>query len=464
MSQEFRIESDAIGEVQVPVEAAWMAQTQRSLQNFPTGARMPLGIIRALLNIKRAAAMANKANGSLAADMADAIVATIDGLLQLDDVELRKDFPLSVYQTGSGTQTNMNTNEVVAHLASEHSGLQILPNDHVNMGQSSNDIFPTAMHIVAVEAVDNVEKSLAHLIDELRVKQDAFWETIKVGRTHLQDATPLTFGQELSGYISALKHNQANIDALRPQLYELAMGGTAVGTGLNANTELGKAIAATISEVYGFPFTAESNKFYGLANHTAMNTVHGAFKSLAADLMKIGNDIRFLASGPRGGYGELSIPANEPGSSIMPGKVNPTQVEALTMAAVRVFGNDTTITMASSQGNFELNVFKPVMIDAFLESAELMAGTMTGFADRMIHGLDVKPARMRELLDNSLMTVTALSPHIGYHAAAEIAQAADKNGTTLKVAALESGDLTEEQYDEWMDFMAMTNLERSNKE
>ncbi|MDV8932738.1 class II fumarate hydratase [Leuconostoc citreum] len=463
MSQEYRIETDAIGEVKVPLDAAWMAQTQRSLQNFPTGARMPLAIIRALLNIKRAAALANQANGSLDSERANAIVTTIDSLLTLGDVDLRKAFPLSVYQTGSGTQTNMNTNEVVAHLASQQ-GVAVLPNDHVNMGQSSNDIFPTAMHIVAVAAVNQVEIAITHLIDELRVKQVAFWDVIKVGRTHLQDATPLTFGQELSGYIAALKHNLDNIAAIRPQLYELAMGGTAVGTGLNANTALGAKIAEIISDVYGFPFTGDSNKFYGLANHTALNTMHGALKSLAADLMKIGNDIRFLASGPRGGYGELKIPANEPGSSIMPGKVNPTQVEALTMAAVRVFGNDTTITMASSQGNFELNVFKPVMIDAFLESTDLLAGTMTGFADRLVRGLEVKPDRMRELLDNSLMTVTALSPHIGYHAAAEIAQSADKNGTTLKVAALASGEITEAQYDKWMDFMAMTNLERSHKE
>ena len=463
MSQEYRIETDAIGEVKVPLDAAWMAQTQRSLQNFPTGARMPLAIIRALLNIKRAAALANQANGSLDSERANAIVTTIDSLLTLGDVDLRKDFPLSVYQTGSGTQTNMNTNEVVAHLASQQ-GVAVLPNDHVNMGQSSNDIFPTAMHIVAVAAVNQVEIAITHLIDELRVKQVAFWDVIKVGRTHLQDATPLTFGQELSGYIAALKHNLDNIAAIRPQLYELAMGGTAVGTGLNANTALGAKIAEIISDVYGFPFTGDSNKFYGLANHTALNTMHGALKSLAADLMKIGNDIRFLASGPHGGYGELKIPANEPGSSIMPGKVNPTQVEALTMAAVRVFGNDTTITMASSQGNFELNVFKSVMIDAFLESTDLLAGTMTGFADRLVRGLEVNPDRMRELLDNSLMTVTALSPHIGYHAAAEIAQSADKNGTTLKVAALASGEITEAQYDEWMDFMAMTNLERSHKE
>lgn len=463
MSQEYRIETDAIGEVKVPLDAAWMAQTQRSLQNFPTGARMPLAIIRALLNIKRAAALANQANGSLDSERANAIVTTIDSLLTLGDVDLRKDFPLSVYQTGSGTQTNMNTNEVVAHLASQQ-GVAVLPNDHVNMGQSSNDIFPTAMHIVAVAAVNQVEIAITHLIDELRVKQVAFWDVIKVGRTHLQDATPLTFGQELSGYIAALKHNLDNIAAIRPQLYELAMGGTAVGTGLNANTALGAKIAEIISDAYGFPFTGDSNKFYGLANHTALNTMHGALKSLAADLMKIGNDIRFLASGPRGGYGELKIPANEPGSSIMPGKVNPTQVEALTMAAVRVFGNDTTITMASSQGNFELNVFKSVMIDAFLESTDLLAGTMTGFADRLVRGLEVNPDRMRELLDNSLMTVTALSPHIGYHAAAEIAQSADKNGTTLKVAALASGEITEAQYDEWMDFMAMTNLERSHKE
>ncbi|WP_270339699.1 class II fumarate hydratase [Leuconostoc citreum] len=463
MSQEYRIETDAIGEVKVPLDAAWMAQTQRSLQNFPTGARMPLAIIRALLNIKRAAALANQADGSLDSERANAIVTTIDSLLTLGDVDLRKDFPLSVYQTGSGTQTNMNTNEVVAHLASQQ-GVAVLPNDHVNMGQSSNDIFPTAMHIVAVAAVNQVEIAITHLIDELRVKQVAFWDVIKVGRTHLQDATPLTFGQELSGYIAALKHNLDNIAAIRPQLYELAMGGTAVGTGLNADTALGAKIAEIISDAYGFPFTGDSNKFYGLANHTALNTMHGALKSLAADLMKIGNDIRFLASGPRGGYGELKIPANEPGSSIMPGKVNPTQVEALTMAAVRVFGNDTTITMASSQGNFELNVFKPVMVDAFLESTDLLAGTMTGFADRLVRGLEVNPDRMRELLDNSLMTVTALSPHIGYHAAAEIAQSADKNGTTLKVAALASGEITEAQYDEWMDFMAMTKLERSHKE
>ena len=461
----YRVESDTLGPVEIPEKALWGPQTQRSKDNFHTGALMPIGIIRALLQIKLAAAQANIEAGTETEEKGRAIIEAIHQLLDLNNEELQPYFPLHVYQTGSGTQTNMNVNEVVANLANKNNpGLDILPNDDVNMGQSSNDIFPTAMHIVAVAAVNQVEIAITHLIDELRVKQVAFWDVIKVGRTHLQDATPLTFGQELSGYIAALKHNLDNIAAIRPQWYELAMGGTAVGTGLNADTALGAKIAEIISDAYGFPFTGDSNKFYGLANHTALNTMHGALKSLAADLMKIGNDIRFLASGPRGGYGELKIPANEPGSSIMPGKVNPTQVEALTLAAVRVFGNDTTITMSSSQGNFEFNVFKPVMIDAFLESTDLLAGTMTGFADRLVRGLEVNPDRMRELLDNSLMTVTALSPHIGYHAAAEIAQSADKNGTTLKVAALASGEITEAQYDEWMDFMAMTNLERSHKE
>ena len=463
MSENYRIESDSLGEVKVPAQANWEAQTQRSLENFPTGEKMPLAIIRALLNLKLAAAKANKENGSLAADKADAIIATIDELLALDDAALRADFPLSIYQTGSGTQTNMNTNETVAYLASKR-GVAVHPNDDVNKGQSSNDIFPTAMNMVASAAVADLEKAISHLIDELRVKQDAFWEVVKVGRTHLQDATPLTFGQEVSGYIAALKHDLSYLESLKPSLYELAMGGTAVGTGLNANPELGDKIAAMVGEVYGFPFTAKSNKFYGLAHHSQLNVVHGAIKTLASDLFKIAQDVRFLASGPRGGYGELHIPANEPGSSIMPGKVNPTQAEAVTMAALRVFGNDVTIGMAASQGNYEMNVYKPVLIAAFLESAELLTGTMTGFADKMIHGLEVNRARMEELLDNSLMTVTALSPHIGYHDSAEIAQKADREGTTLKSAALASGKVTEAQYDEWMDFMAMTNLERSHKE
>ncbi len=463
MSENYRIEKDTLGEVKVPQNAHWSAQTQRSLENFPTGEKMPLPIIRALLNLKRAAALSNQQLGQMEDEKTEIIAQTITELLAQSDTDLRKDFPLSVYQTGSGTQTNMNVNEVVAHLASR-SALEILPNDDVNRGQSSNDIFPTAMNIVAVEAVTSLEQATQHLIDELRIKQDEFWTVVKVGRTHLQDATPLTVGQEISGYLSALKHDLAYLQTLKPSLYELAIGGTAVGTGLNANSELGENIAAQMSELYGVPFTAKSNKFYGLAHHSALVTVHGAIKTLAADLIKIANDIRFLASGPRAAYGELKIPANEPGSSIMPGKVNPTQAESLTMAAVRVLGNDVTIGFAASQGNFEMNVYKPVLIASFLESANLLTGTLSGFADKLIAGLEINAPRMEELLEHSLMTVTALSPHIGYHAAAEIAQKAEQDGTTLRTAALASGKISAVEYDKWMDFSAMTNLERSEKE
>ena len=403
---EYRTEEDTLGPVKIPADALWGPQTERSRHNFPTGQYMPLPVIRALLNIKKAAAQANLELAQIDEVRGNLIIEAIDSLLALDDEELRKDFPLKVYQTGSGTQTNMNTNEVVAHKAHElNPDVEILPNDHVNMGQSSNDTFPTAMNMAAVDAVAKLEKATQHLIDELKVKQDQYWRTVKVGRTHLQDATPLTFGHE---------------------------------------------------------FTAKSNKFYGLAHHSGLNVVHGAIKTLAADVFKIAQDIRFLASGPRAGYGELNIPANEPGSSIMPGKVNPTQAEAVTMAAMRVFGNDVVVSMSSSQGNFEMNVYKPVLIDAFLESADLLAGTMTGFADKMIHGLTVNEERMAELLDNSLMTVTALSPHIGYHDSAVIAQTADREGTTLREAALKSGKVTEAQYDEWMDYTKMTNIDREN--
>ncbi|QDK70843.1 class II fumarate hydratase [Lactococcus protaetiae] len=460
---ETRDEYDTLGKVKVPLEANWQAQTQRSLENFPTGEKMPLGVIRALLNLKKAAAISNAVLGQLEKEKSDAISTTIEELLLRSDGELRADFPLSIYQTGSGTQTNMNVNEVVAHLAST-SQLTILPNDDVNRGQSSNDIFPTAMNIVAVEATTKLEQAVQTLIDSLRVKQEEFWTIVKVGRTHLQDATPLTVGQEISGYISALKHDLVYLQQLRPTLYELAIGGTAVGTGLNANPKLGECIAIKISALYGFPFSAKSNKFYGLAHHSGLSVVHGAIKTLAADLMKIADDIRFLASGPRAAYGEFNIPANEPGSSIMPGKVNPTQAEALTMAVLRVFGNDTTVTMASSQGNFEMNVYKPVLIAAFLESAELLTGTIIGFAQKTIAGLAINERRMEELLENSLMTVTALSPHIGYHAAAEIAQKAETEGLTLKAAAISSGLVSPSDFEQWMDFAAMTNLERSEKE
>ena len=462
MSQ-FRTEEDTLGPVQITQEALWGPQTERSRHNFPTGQFMPLAIIRALLNIKKAAAQANLELNQIDEAKGKLIIEAIDQLLVLPDDDLRKDFPLKVYQTGSGTQTNMNTNEVVANLAKRlNPDVTVLPNDDVNKGQSSNDVYPTAMNIVAVEALDQLLPAVQHLIDELKAKQEQYRHVVKVGRTHLQDATPLTFGQEVSGYVAALEHDRDYLKQLQPTLLELAIGGTAVGTGLNAAPGMPEKIAEKVSVVYGHEFTVKTNKFFGLANHSGLNVVHGALKTLAADMFKIAQDVRFLASGPRAGYGELNIPANEPGSSIMPGKVNPTQAEAVTMASLRVFGNDTVVSMAASQGNFEMNVYKPVMIDAFLESADLLTGTITGFADKMIAGLTVNDARMKELLDNSLMTVTALSPYIGYHDAAKIAQAADKAGSTLKEAALKSGKVTEEQYDEWMDMLKMTNVDKQD--
>ena len=456
----FRTEADTLGPVQIPAAALWGPQTERSRHNFPTGQFMPLAIIRALLNIKKAAAQTNLATDQLSPAKGQLIVQAIDELLALDDEALRQDFPLKVYQTGSGTQTNMNVNEVVANKCKQlQPELTILPNDDVNRGQSSNDTFPTAMNIVAVEALDQLLPAVQHLIDELKVKQDQYWHTVKVGRTHLQDATPLTFGQEVSGYVAALEHDLAYLQTLAPTLLELAIGGTAVGTGLNAAPGMADQIAAKMSAIYGHQFTAQTNKFYGLAHHSGLAVVHGALKTLAADLFKIAQDLRFLASGPRAGYGELNLPANEPGSSIMPGKVNPTQAEAVTMAVMRVFGNDVVVSMASSQGNFEMNVFKPVLVAAFLESTNLLTGTITGFADKLVHGLTVNEARMKELLANSLMTVTALSPHLGYHASAKIAQAAAQNGTTLREAALASGQVTAAQYDEWMDLLKMTNVD-----
>ena len=458
---EFRIEEDTLGEVKIPKTALWGPQTERSRNNFPTGRFMPIEIIRALLQIKKAAAQSNMELNQISEAKGKLIVESIDTLLALSDEDLRKDFPLKVYQTGSGTQTNMNCNEVVAHQAAKlNPELEILPNDDVNKGQSSNDIFPTAMNIVAADAVAKLEESAQHLIDELKKKQEKYWRVVKIGRTHLQDATPLTFGQEVSGWVSALEHDLEYLKQLDGTLLELAMGGTAVGTGLNAAPGFADVIAEKVGKVYGHEFTAKSNKFYGLSHHSNLNVVHGAMKTLADDLMKIANDVRFLASGPRAGYDELNIPANEPGSSIMPGKVNPTQAEAITMAAVRVTGNDVVVGMASSQGNFEMNVYEPVLIEAFLESADLLAGTMRGFADKMISGLTVNEARMKELVDNSLMTVTALSPHIGYHDSAKIAQKADKEGTTLREAAIASGKVTPEQFDEWVDPLKMTNIDR----
>lgn len=457
---EYRIEEDTLGAVKIPATAMWGAQTERSRNNFSTGNKMPLEIIKALLQIKKAAAIANNEAQAITEKKADLIVQAIDQLLSLSDEDLRKDFPLVVYQTGSGTQTNMNVNEVVAHVAKRiNSKVEILPNDDVNHGQSSNDIFPTAMNITAAIAVDKLEEATKHLIEELQKKQVKYWQIVKIGRTHLQDATPLTFGQEVSGWVSMLEHDLNYLKVLNKTLAELAIGGTAVGTGLNAAPHFDDKIAKQMSQVYQHNFTAETNKFYGLAAHSGLNVVHGAIKTLASDLMKIANDVRFLASGPRSGYGELNIPANEPGSSIMPGKVNPTQAEAITMAAARVMGNDVTVNVAASQGNFEMNVYKPVLISAFLESADLLTGTIYGFADKMIAGLTVNENRMKELVDQSLMTVTALSPHIGYHQSAEIAQQAQKDGSTLRQAALKSGLVTAEQFDKWVVPIDMTNIE-----
>ncbi|GAB5052832.1 class II fumarate hydratase [Pediococcus ethanolidurans] len=461
---DYRIEDDTLGPVKVPVDALWGAQTQRSLQNFSTGEKMPLVLIKVLLQLKKASAVANEDAGAISSEKATLIVTAINQLLSLDDDQLRKDFPLVVYQTGSGTQTNMNVNEVVANMAKRlNSKVEILPNDDVNHGQSSNDIFPTAMNITAAFSIEKLENAVQHLIDKLAAKQKEFWQVVKIGRTHLQDATPITFGQEISGWKSMLEHDLRYLKELSGTLNELAIGGTAVGTGLNAAPHFAEQVAQKMSAVYGIDFTADTNKFYGLAAHSSLNVVHGAMKTLASDLIKIANDVRFLASGPRAGYGEIRIPANEPGSSIMPGKVNPTQAEAITMAAVRVIGNDVVISLAASQGNFEMNVYKPVIISTFLESATLLTGTMTNFTDLMIAGLTVNQDRMKELVDRSLMMVTALSPHIGYHASAKIAQQAQKDGSTLRQAAIQSGKVTAKQYDAWVDPVKMTGINKQQK-
>lgn len=355
----------------------------------------------------------------------------------------------------------MNVNEVVAYLANRQNQLNILPNDDVNKGQSSNDIFPTAMNITAAQAILQVKTACKNMERVLEEKKQKYGTTVKIGRTHLQDATPITFAQELSGYQSMLFHDLHFIEDIEPSLRELAIGATAVGTGVNAHPKLAKMITTKLSAIYQISFTSDMNKFYGLSSHSQLNVMHGALKSLASDLMKIANDVRFLASGPRAGYGELTIPANEPGSSIMPGKVNPTQAEALTMAVTRVMGNDTTITVAASQGNFEMNVYKPVLITAFLESAELLAGTIQSFTEKCLSGLQANESRMKKSVEQSLMLVTALSPHIGYEESAKIAQKAEKDNTTLKEAAIASGKVTSEQFDAWIVPLAMTNIQKN---
>ncbi|MBC1225515.1 class II fumarate hydratase [Listeria booriae] len=449
-----RIERDTIGEIAVPGDKFWGAQTERSRQNFKIGEeKMPREIIKAFARLKKATARSNADLGKLAQDKAEAIAAVCDRIVT---GELDGHFPLVVWQTGSGTQSNMNVNEVVAFVADA----DVHPNDDVNMSQSSNDTFPTAMHIAAYEVI--AEDLMPELVEMRRVlgeKKEKYWRMVKIGRTHLQDATPLTLGQEISGWESMIRHAEKFILDSSDHLLELAIGGTAVGTGLNATADFGERVAKHLEADTGYAFRSAENKFYALTSHGELNFVHGALRSLAADLMKIANDVRFLASGPRSGIGELTIPANEPGSSIMPGKVNPTQCEALTMVAAQVMGNDTTINVAASQGNFELNVYKPVIIYNFLQSVRLLADGMRSFRIHCLGGLEANEDAMQELVDRSLMLVTALNPHIGYEKAAKIAKTAFAEDLSLKEAAIRSGFVTAEQFEAWIDPLAMTNLD-----
>jgi len=453
---DYRIERDTFGEIRVPADRLWGAQTQRSLENFRISSeRMPLELIRALAKVKRACAVVNRELGALDASKADAIVAAADEVLAgKHDAE----FPLVVWQTGAGTQTNMNMNEVLANRASELLGGErgekrlVHPNDDVNKGQSSNDVFPTAMHVAAVEALHGrVVPSVRALRDALAAKAAEFKDVVKIGRTHLQDATPLTLGQEFSGYVSQLEHGVAHVQASLTHLCELAIGGTAVGTGLNAHPEFGARVAKELQRVTpGIPFVPARNKFEALAANDALVHAHGALKTLAASLTKIANDVRWLASGPRSGIGEITIPENEPGSSIMPGKVNPTQSEAMTMLCAQVFGNDVAINIGGASGNFELNVFKPLIAQNFLQSARLLAEGCESFRKNCAVGIAPNRERIAELMRRSLMLVTALNPHIGYDQAAKIAKKAHADGTTLREAALALGVVTAEQFDAWV--------------
>ncbi|MEO8164203.1 MAG: class II fumarate hydratase [Betaproteobacteria bacterium] len=450
-----RIERDSFGEIEVRADRLWGAQTQRSLQNFRISSeRMPQELIHALARVKRACARVNAELGQLDEKKAGAIIAAADEVIagQHD-----AHFPLAVWQTGSGTQTNMNLNEVLANRASELLGGErgrnrlVHPNDDVNKGQSSNDVFPTAMHVAAVSAlIEKLLPSLYRLRATLLEKSQAFGDIVKIGRTHLQDATPLTLGQEFSGYVSQLEHGIEHVQASLAHLSELALGGTAVGTGLNAHPEFGLRVAGLLAQSTGHDFLTARNKFEALAANDALVHAHGALKTLAASLMKIANDIRWLASGPRSGIGELRIPENEPGSSIMPGKVNPTQSEALTMVCCQVMGNDVAINIGGSMGNFELNVFKPLLIHNFLQSVRLLADGVASFNDNCAVGIEPDRQRIEQMLGQSLMLVTALNPHIGYDKAAEIAKKAFKEGSTLKKAAMALGYVTGEQFDQWV--------------
>ena len=445
---EYRIEHDTMGEVRVPADKYWAAQTQRSFENFKIGTeRMPIEIIRAFAILKKGAAMANWKLGNLARDKMEAIVAACDEITagKLDD-----QFPLVVWQTGSGTQSNMNVNEVIANRANELAGKKLVhPNDDVNRSQSSNDTFPTAMHIAALTAIeDRVLPGLDLLAGTLAELSRRYENIIKTGRTHLQDATPLTLGQEISGWHAMLTQTRKMLTASCDGLRELALGGTAVGTGLNAMPEFGERVAEEISALTGKGFVTAPNKFHALTSKDALVFSHGALKALAANLMKIANDVRLLSSGPRCGIGELLIPENEPGSSIMPGKVNPTQCEAVTMVAVQVMGNDVAVGMAASQGNFELNVFMPVCIYNFLQSARLLAESITSFNKNCAVGIKANREKMHHNLYNSLMLVTALNPYIGYENAAKTAKKAYKENISLKEACVALGFLTEEKFDE----------------
>lgn len=450
-----RIETDSFGEIEVPADAFWGAQTQRSLQNFDIGTeKMPAAVVRALGIQKKASALANLALGALDAKLGNAIVQAADEVV---DGSMEGQFPLSVWQTGSGTQTNMNANEVIAGRANEilagtRGGKSpVHPNDHVNMGQSSNDSFPTVMHIATAESVHHdLIPSLEMLQSALATKSEEFAGIVKNGRTHLQDATPLTLGQEFSGYAAQIAYGIARVKSALPRVMMLAQGGTAVGTGINCKIGFAEKFAAEVSQITGLDFVTAENKFEALASHDALVELSGALNVLSVSLMKIANDIRLMGSGPRSGIGELLLPENEPGSSIMPGKVNPTQCEAMTMVCAQIMGNHVAVTVAGSNGHFELNVFKPVIIYNVLQSIQLIADACRSFTDRCLVGIEPNYERIKFLMENSLMLVTALNPHIGYDNAAKIAKKANKEGTSLREAGMALGLLTSDQYDQWI--------------
>ena len=449
-----RIEKDSLGEIAVPQDGLWGAQTQRSIENFQIGTeKMPLKLIEALVQVKKACAIVNEEEGKLSSDKGTSIQEAC--ALVLDNLnEYESQFPLCLWQTGSGTQTNMNVNEVLAHLASKTTPVH--PNDDVNLSQSSNDVFPTAMHIAAYKEIqDQLITEMKLWLEVISALMERYEGVIKIGRTHLQDATPLTFAQELSGWRSMIENSLKAIEMSSSTLLKLAIGGTAVGTGVNASSDFGVKVSRELEKALGIPFVSDENKFFALTSHQPLSFVHGSLRALASDLMKIANDIRWLASGPRSGLGELSLPVNEPGSSIMPGKVNPTQAEALTMIAAQVMGNDTTIQVAASQGNFELNVYKPVIIHNFLQTVGLLTDGMRSFREKCLSGLTVNTERMDELVRHSLMLVTALTPHIGYEKSAEIAHKALKENTTLEEAALSLEYASKEELKQWLNPTSM---------